>query len=526
MTEPTHVTAVEAELARRRRLRRPVTIVVGLVIAAFLVALVCAVWFGLGLLRETTPRYADIQDHFKFGSIGAEPESGIPYKLWKALPRLFPEAFDERDDYSAFGFLYENDAVVGYDGVDGGARDLPIGISKRRYRGVDLVWFNCAVCHTGTYRVAPDAPRQIVPAMPSNNFDLNRFVGFVLSMATDERLAPDSVFEAVEKSGEGFGWIEKLYWRFIVLPTVREALLVRYSRLTPLLDAQPDWGPGRVDTFNPYKVVQMAIPFHTLSDEEIVGASDFPAIFLQGPRDGMNLHWDGNNASLQERNLSAAIGAGVTPETVDHAAIERVADWLKPLQPPPSPHQVDAAAAARGRAVYMDHCAACHGYQGDNGYVFEGDAEKLGQVEDIRAIRTDPGRLVSYTEAFRQRQLSELFAGTPYQFKHFRKTNGYANMPLDGLWLRAPYLHNGSVPTLADLLRPANQRPVTFVRGIDTIDRDNGGFLAPACQPAVPLKAGFCFDTTLPGNGNGGHEYGLDLEAAERGDLLEYLKTF
>src|SRR5262245_39382226 len=83
---------------------------------------------------------------------------------------------------------------------------------------------------------------------------------------------------------------------------------------------------------------------------------------------------------------------------------------------------------------------------------------------------TAPGRVDSYTEAFRQRQLAELFAGTPFQFKHFVKTNGYANMPLDALWLRGSYLHNGSVPTLRDLLAPPAERPSAFVRGIDIVD--------------------------------------------------------
>ena len=49
----------------------------------------------------------------------------------------------------------------------------------------------------------------------------------------------------------------------------------------------------------------------------------------------------------------------------------------------------------------------------------------------------------------------------PWKFSHFRKTDGYANMPLDGVWLRAPYLHNGSVPTLRALLFP-DERPRTF----------------------------------------------------------------
>jgi hypothetical protein len=172
----------------------------------------------------------------------------------------------------------------------------------------------------------------------------------------------------------------------------------------------------------------------------------------------------------------------------------------------------------------MNACAVCHGYQGPDRYVFEG--AKLGTVEPNSKLGTDSGRLDSYTEAFRQRQLAELFAGTPFQFKHFVKTNGYANMPLDGLWLRGPYLHNGSVPTLRDLLAAPAERPPAFVRGIDVIDGKNGGFLSPSCTPGTRLAQGFCYDTRLPGNGNGGHTFGSTLPANEKDDLIAYLLTF
>ena len=116
--------------------------------------------------------------------------------------------------------------------------------------------------------------------------------------------------------------------------------------------------------------------------------------------------------------------------------------------------------------------------------------------------------------------------GTPFQFKHFVKTNGYANMPLDALWLRGPYLHNGSVPTLRDLLAPPGERPPAFVRGIDIIDSKNGGFLSPSCTPGRQPPQGFCYDTRLPGNGNGGHTFGTTLPATEKEDLIAYLLTF
>src|SRR5207247_5431585 len=83
------------------------------------------------------------------------------------------------------------------------------------------------------------------------------------------------------------------------------------------------------------------------------------------------------------------------------------------------------------------------------------------------------------------------YAGTKYRFTHFRKTVGYANAPLDGIWLRGPYLHNGSVPTLRDLLDPpcpdpkvqcAGGRPVKFYRGYDVYDPFNVGFVSTEQQ--------------------------------------------
>jgi mono/diheme cytochrome c family protein len=515
MASEAPVTAVEA--ARwQHRWRRRVLLLLACVI--LLLGLGTA-WIGVAALRmiarDSTPEHGNVVAHFQYGSIGAEV-NGLPYWIWQALPRLFPAEFGGRRDYAAFGFLYENEAA--------GPRDLPIGISRRMTNGVELVWFNCAICHVGTWRAAENGPRHIVPGMPSNNFDLYRFIRFLLDAAADERLAAEHLFAAMEAEGARFGWIERLVWRFYVIPQVREGLIMRRTRLLPLLADQPAWGPGRVDTFNPYKLVQFAMPVATLAASERIGTADFPAIFNQRPRQGMQLHWDGNNPSLDERNLSAAIGAGVTPETADHTAIERVAEWLLDLPAPTSPHRPDPTAAERGRVVYMEACASCHGYRDTTGYVFRGG--RLGRVEPNAQLGVDSARLESYTEAFRQRQLAELFAGTRYQFRSFVRTDGYANLPLDGLWLRGPYLHNGAVPTLAALLLPPEQRPRAFLRGSDVIDGVNGGFVSPECDPARPAPHGLCFDTSRPGNGNGGHRYGTDLAQGARADLLAYLLTF
>jgi hypothetical protein len=106
-----------------------------------------------------------------------------------------------------------------------------------------------------------------------------------------------------------------------------------------------------------------------------------------------------------------------------------------------------------------------------------------------------------------------------------RRTAAYVAETLDGLWLRAPYLHNGSVPTLFDLLEAPPGRPRAFLRGGEVLDSVHGGFVAPACDPTRTEKGAFCFDTAMPGNANSGHVYGTDLAAADKADLLAFLLT-
>jgi hypothetical protein len=314
------------------------------------------------------------------------------------------------------------------------------------------------------------------------------------------------------------GVIEKLLYRYIAIPRTRDTLLATGGVMS-LFSRQPGkWGPGRVDTFNPYKLLQFNFPMAKLPDAEIIGVSDLPSIWQQRKREGMELHWDGNNDSVEERNKSASLGAGVTPATLDVPNVERIEEWLLDLEPPPYPYEIDADLAASGKAQYDKLCANCHGKDGRN---FEGEA--VGKIVPIDAIGTDRRRLDSFTSALAANQ-NTLYAGYPWRFSRFKKTNGYANMPLDGIWLRGPYLHNGSVPTLRDLLEAPQNRPAVFYRGYDVIDREKLGFISNVAEEGG--KKYFRLDTAIAGNGNGGHLYGIDLGPAEKDALVEYMKQF
>ena len=103
----------------------------------------------------------------------------------------------------------------------------------------------------------------------------------------------------------------------------------------------------------------------------------------------------------------------------------------------------------------------------------------------------------------------------------------YAGLPLDGIWATAPYLHNNSVPTLRDLLKPAMNRPTVFRVGHRDFDPQNVGYVQPNDLTGVdPLQV---FDTRNAGNSNAGHDgpaFGADgLSEDDVNALLEYLKS-
>jgi hypothetical protein len=374
----------------------------------------------------------------------------------------------------------------------------------------------------------------------------------VTQCVLDERFNPWQVVQAAEQAGEHYSAFQRLLIKYAVVPAMREAVLLVRDRFR-FLDGEVESGPGRFDTFNPAKAL-LNWQFEQLPPRESVGIVDFPSLWLQGPREAlhMHLHWDGNNDSVEERNRSAAFGSGAVPTTLDRKSLKFVADWLTSSanHPPRYPFPIDAAQAEAGKPLYAQYCASCHGA---NGTDFSGGINgQVGHVDPIDKIRTDPCRLDNYTHALAVEQ-GNLYAAYPEErFSHFRKTDGYANLPLDGIWLRGPYLHNGSVPTVRDLLERADKRPKAFYRGYDVIDQRKLGFASNvptengvrffryetqcaqagcAADPNAENRHddNVCVAGKWAGNSNRGHdgaEYGTELSAEQKDAIVEYLKTF
>lgn len=506
-------------------------------VLAAVAIVIFVIYLAIRLTQDRPVEYADDVLHFEYGSTGGERMDGIPYWFWIALPELFPEYLPDKKPgrgYSAFGMIYELGKDPRY--------DLPVGMSMRNFRGIDVVYLNCAVCHTSTVRDSPGATPRIVPGMPAHTFDLGAWGKFLTTIPTDQKFTPQRLLDQISKMQndphrrvDQPDLINRLIFRYLAAYLMRDQLLILGQRLSFI--KKDSWGPGRVDTFNAPKAL-LNFPMENYADpKELIGNVDFPSIWYQGPRKGMQLHWDGNNTSVDERNLSAAFGTGAYPPTLDVDRVLRTAKWLETAKPPAYPHPIDGSQATQGQHIYEEYCTHCHGTREPP---FRHDPpqsnELVGTVVPIEKIGTDRWRLDSYTWVLAVNQ-STLYAGYekdwgfdppyPQRFSHFRKQPGYANSPLDGIWLRAPYLHNGSVPNLWELLKPEKERVGSFYRGDDVYDPKDVGFVSTVAEQ--DSRKFFLFNTQVPGNGNGGHTgagYGTDLPDRDKWALIEYLKTF
>lgn len=463
--------------------------------AAGLAALGYGLWDQLA--RPGPDRvFTEPAERFKYGAIGLGQAYRIPLYVWEVMPEVcskhLPAGVDgsnPRRAWSSFGLIYED------------GKSTPVGMARRDV-GYPALEPNCALCHTGSYRTSPSAEERLILGGSAHELDLQRFQWFLYDCATSPSFTPETVLAEIEENHD-LGWFEAAVYRTVILPFTKSGLALQ-KREYAWQKSRPRQGRGRTDTFNPTK-----INFFHLPDDGTVGTVDLPVIWNQRAREGMWLHWDGNNDALRERNYAAAMAVGATPYSVMPERFEKATDFVLDLAPPDYPFPVDTAFARRGWALFQRHCAGCHAL----------DSEKVGTVTPIEEIGTDRHRLDSFTPEL-VRAFHSIDEG-PFRFDAYRKTHGYANLPIDGAWARAPYLHNGSVPTLRDLLSPPAARADSFVRGSDVYDPDRMGFVSGPPE----VGPGFEYDTSVEGNGNGGHTYGTGLSREQKTALIEYLKT-
>jgi hypothetical protein len=157
-------------------------------------------------------------------------------------------------------------------------------------------------------------------------------------------------------------------------------------------------------------------------------------------------------------------------------------------------------------------------------------------VIPLDVVGTDPVRALGFSIEVGRAYLKSWFGqerGPNGESYHGLNIGGYQAPPLDGVWATAPYFHNGSVPTVYQVLK-SKERPRFFTRSFRTEKEDYDlsrlglriTVLSKRPDPDLPaIERRKVYDTTLPGQGNGGHRFGDHLTEDERMAVIEYLKT-
>jgi len=485
----------------------------------------------------------------------------LPYDWYLALEHPdAPTLLSDETYLSSLKFL-ANPTDVG--GLNPGK--LPIGLTYETDKaGKHWLGMTCAACHTaqieyqGTHIRIDGGPtlanisvftEDVRNSLLRTAKDSKKFERFAT------RLLGDEVDAATRKS-------------------LRDELQAQIKKLP---SSHPDAGFGREDAFgvifNEVAGTQLGLP-------ENLRSADAPVSFphLWGTPKLAWVQYIGLAANPIGRNIGEVLGVfghidypdTVTKDGFTSSVLVKnlyeLESWVDQLSAPKWPAQfppIDAAKAARGKEIYSEknRCSGCHALQPYP--MSDAKANKFGKqfvnikMIPLAKIGTDPlaatratermaktGKLAPYFKGAEEVPVAQiLFLAVDRIFTHEAATLGlteeqqvayagfrfpsqdppnlvaYKARPLEGIWATAPFLHNGSVPNLYELLLPSTRRSKQFAVGSREFDPKRVGYVV-AQSPGA-----YTFDTSLPGNSNAGHDYASDLSEEDRWALVEFLKT-
>lgn len=304
------------------------------------------------------------------------------------------------------------------------------------------------------------------------------------------------------------------------------------------------------------------LPINTLFN----GATKVRIPSVWGQKKRKAAQWTANVPRTFFRNAVAGMGfASNSAKDLNGLYLEVISEYIGELAPPKFISSIDQAKASRGKEVYEKaKCASCH----------VADHADLPGMPPVMRIGTSKNRMNSSTPGLGEVVVPQLWAvcsgnksnenlevtingktskpcdadPRTLMISRTAETTGYPSTPLDGIWVRSPYLHNGSVPTLYHLMakkKTTSLRPARFRTGSANYDQKYMGW---EWQEKTTKNFKQIYDTSLDGFSNKGHEgtdaagmwedpeskekfklsWNVDNKAESQAldDLLEYMKTF
>ena len=392
------------------------------------------------------------------------------WKHWKPAPKEAPQNYDQafRDHYGLHAAPFDNGRY-------------PMGVRKGQLLVFQGLTTDCMICHGGSIL------GKSYVGLGNSSLDIQAFFEDLNAASGITRKLPHT-FSNVRGTSEAAGMAVYLF-------SFRNAdLSIKFDR-------------------------------HKFELKDDL-CEDTPAWWLLKKKKTM-YHTGSNNArsvrAIMQFMLSPTNSAATFAQ--EEATFRDIQAYLLSLEAPKYPFAIDAKLSKQGHKLFGEHCAKCHGTYGPN-WTYP------SKVIPIKTIGTDPNRYYGLPAKLAELYNESWFAKEKIEGATTVATAGYQAPPLDGVWATAPYFHNGSVPTLHDVLN-SKARPKLFIRSYRTdefdYDKTKVGWKVDVLNTMPPNGSAHerrkIYDTTQPGRSNRGHTFGDELTDDERRAVVEYLKT-
>jgi hypothetical protein len=462
------------------------------------------------------------------------------------LPAVFRE----------FGFATPDRIANWPDSIPAPRVDRPLGMISRTVSGplpfvrIDAANLGCTTCHAGLlYDANGRVTNEAWIGSPSTSINLEAYTQAVFVSLASASRDPGAFRSRIQSLFPEMGRSESLTLRFLLLPQVAKRIAALQKEGQGPLPFS-NGGAGRTNGVASLKHMLGVAPGVTTGHPD-VGFTSIPELSGRGFRS--SLLYDGIYAPIGAERFDETMDSarvtsshldsladivafftvstmGVQPDVGERAipAMRPVLQWIgRAYRSPPFPGAIDSARMREGEVVFTGRCANCHGSYGEG---------------RPRALRSFPNALIEQsvmgTDSSRWAMIDSTLLGSIGRSAYERRmrsarTGGYVAPILSGIWASAPYLHNGSVPTLWQLMSPG-ERPARFLVGGHALDYRQMGIAgqwwtdSTYRYPAgyVPWSMPEMIDTHVPGLSNTGHEREFrGLSATQKWALIEYLKS-
>jgi mono/diheme cytochrome c family protein len=455
------------------------------------------------------------------GSLGNATLEMIPYVVFRVLQETEPATFGD-DAMNASGFFPRKDLPSGHNGIIWTDPTQADGTFRLRY-----MTRTCSSCHTGRVRL-DDGTMRLIVGGANTEIGLHGFIGRITStLKADLGESADALaYKASRKRILAGLASHEPGWFFgagkvapadaaqevatvtanidAVLASMRTmndrrlqsiALLQAHSYAkVPNPPSLTGGAPGLIETSGLGSVGLVRFVGVDKADSVLPpgpSKADIPAIWQIDPTGYAN--WDGTIRGFA-RALTSSMAVVGDPLKIDLSANVKIQDFLGKLPPEPYPFSIDEAARRRGEVTYQTSCAGCHAKPSGrkrNDLVFDVGTDPL-RAEAIGTLSA--GLLTKVVMSICPQTQAECAFGAEGPIVDPSAHRGYVAGPLDGVWAVAPYLHNGSVPTLRQVLVPSHcgrklrscggARPITKLTAVGSGNRQR----KLSCAGGVTLR--------------------------------------